>query len=117
MSYKIDWTTIQNIDIISYFSIQVQTPVTRAFITTFGKIGFVDLAFAPINNINGTVIRLPSSLGIAPIYATELTARVGDTDTRRGLIATSGTDTVISVNQHTASANKFVTVFGMFFLQ
>ena len=117
MSHMIDWTTIQNIDITSYFAVQVQTPVTRAFITTFGKIGFVDIAFAPINNVNGTILRLPSSLGIAPLYSTELTARIGDADTRRGIIATSGTDTLISVNQHTSSANKFVTIFGMFFLQ
>lgn len=116
-SDKIDWATIQNIDITSYFTVQVQTPVTRAFITTFGKIGFVDIAFAPINNVNGTVIQLPESLGIKPIYSTELTARIGDADTRRGIIATSGTNTLISVNQHTSSANKFVTIFGMFFLQ
>ena len=112
-SAKIDWTTINNVNISSYFTIEAS--INRAYITLFGKIGFVDITFSPTNNLNGTIVELPSSLGIAPIYTTELCAYVGDTDSRRGIIGVQGGKTIISFNQHTSSAGKFSRIFGMFF--
>lgn len=117
MSDKVDWAVIRNVDVKDYYTI-AHTQGPRSIITVFGKIGFVDLTFTPTNNLNDVVMRLPDSLGIKPLYLTELVARIGETDIRRGIIALdSSNHTVISVNAHPSSAGKFTAIFGMFFLE
>lgn len=114
MSDKVDWTTVRNIDVSSYFTIDVG--ITRAFITVFGKIGFVDLAFTLDNNLaGGAIMELPDSLGISPLYTSELVETI-ENDIRRALIERTSSSTRISTNGHTSSAGKFVRIFGMFFL-
>ena len=115
-SSKIDWTTIRNIDVQDNFDITASK--TRAYVTVFGKIGFVDLAFQSTSNIPaGHLVTLPDELNIIPLYTTELNYTIGDTDSRRALIEYTNGHTYISVGQHTSSANQFCRIFGMFFLQ
>ena len=116
-SNNIDWATIRDIDVSSYFNISVSS-IARAKITVFGKIGLVNLGFNPTSNITTSkLLELPESLDIKPLYTTELCFTIGDGDSRRALVERSSGHTYISTSAHTSSANKFCRIFGMFFLQ
>lgn len=102
---------IEEIDLSDYITIST-AGVTRAKLVKYGKVCFVNIAFSPSNNLtNQVIVRIPTSLGIVPLFTSELSCTV-ENDTRRALMGTDSGGTTISVNAHSSSANKFVRVFG-----
>ena len=102
---------IKEIDISQYITISTSS-VARAKLVKYGKVCFVNIAFNPSSNLtNQVIVRIPTSLGIVPLFTSELVCTV-ENDIRRALMGTDSGGTTISVSAHTSSANKFVRVFG-----